>query len=119
MKFITDSPFCALVETLGDPVLAALFSFPLLSAHDEPAEVSSLASNHSSRPDISSGFKISGKILPVPMLVIFPDSVAVEPVAFVNFPLAATGLLVVPVVKFLLVGAHTPPGAPSLNALTR
>ena len=56
---------------------------------------------------------------PVPKLASLPPREAVVPVALVNAPLAATGLLVATVEKLLLVLAQTPPGAPSLNALTR
>ena len=58
-------------------------------------------------------------MLPVPKLASFPAREAVVPVALVNAPLAATGLLVATVEKLLLVDAQTPSGAPSLNARTR
>ena len=119
MKFITESPFCAFVETLGDPVLVALFCFMLLSAHVVPANLVRLHPTIVQDPIFHLVLKFREKYLRF-LSSLFSGKCGCRTRGICQFPIGfATGLLVVPVVKLLLVGAHTPPGAPSLNALTR
>ena len=118
------------VLSAGVPMeTVAVLEFPLLSLQVEmlPLEVESVAksalisdaSNQISRPLISVGLGGSGRIVPVPILMVFPLRETEVPVALVITPFPATGSLVEEVVKLLEVDAQTPSGAPLLNALAR
>ena len=78
------------VTKVGFPFFEGLFPFPLLSVQVVGTELKSLASSHTFRVESVEGRGGLSEMVPVPKLLIVPESLAAVPVLWLTFLLLAT-----------------------------